>query len=229
LARYLVFVMPGFVLLACLGARWLWAHPAAAAHRRAGAVVGLGLALILAGVFTVETARRLHLGSPTALAAAMHAPRARAAFSDWLVRALGQPTVRPIVIALQEVQIRYWLDPRFVVRSLDGRVDPVLLTYVHPGQVDHIGYLTERQVTFLLATPNYNRDPARWSLQRLATLAPGQTLSYRGLIFTRLPSQGTVIRVARTGDSPAHAPAGSEIGPADPAITVRPEQLFELR
>jgi hypothetical protein len=229
LARYLVFVMPAFVLLACLGARWFWEHSAVAGRRRSCAVVGFGLALILAGIFTAESVQRLHLGSQTALAGAMHAPRERAAFSDWLFRELGQPTVRPISIALQEVQIRYWLDGRFIVRSLDGRVDPVLLKYVQLGQVDHIGYLTERQANFLLATPNYNRDRDLWSLQRLATLDPGYAVSYRGLTFTRLPSKGTVIRVARTVDSPAHAPAGSETGPLDPAITVRPEQLFELR
>jgi len=62
-------------------------------------------------------------------------------------------------------------------------MDPALLKYAHPGHVDHIGYLTERQVSFLLATPNYNRDTALWSLQRLATLEPGHTVSYRGLTF----------------------------------------------
>jgi hypothetical protein len=45
-------------------------------------------------------------------------------------------------------------------------VDPVLLKYTHPDQVDHTGYLKERNVDFLLATPNYNRDKAFWSLQR---------------------------------------------------------------
>jgi hypothetical protein len=105
------------------------------------------------------------------------------------------------------VQIRYWLGRRFIVRSLDGRVDPVLLKYARPGQVDHIGYLKERNVNFLLTTPNYNRDKA---LQRLDTLEPGHTVSYRDLTFTRLPSKGTVIRVTRTAESPAHASEGSD-------------------
>lgn len=229
LARYLVFVMPAFVLLACLGGQWLWEHAAVPTRRRTYAVVGLGLALILAGVFTAESSLRRHLGSQTALAEAMNAPRERADFSDRLFQDLGQPDVTPISIAVQEVQIRYWLDRRFIVRSLDGRVDPVLLKYAHPGQVDHIGYLTERHVNFLLATPNYNLDKALWSLQRLVTLEPGHTVSYRGLTFTRLPSKRTVIRVARTGGSPAHAPEGSETGPPEPVITVRPEQIFEPR
>lgn len=89
-------------------------------------------------------------------------------------------------------------------------MDPVLLKYARQGQIDHIGYLKERNVNFLLTTPNYNRNKALWSLQRLDELEPGHTVSYRGLTFTRLPSKGTVIRVATTAEPPAQAPEGSD-------------------
>jgi len=78
---------------------------------------GWRLGLILAVVFTAESYRRLQLGSQTTLAGGMNASRERTDFSDRLFQELGQPIVRPVSIALQEVQIRYWLDRRFMVRS----------------------------------------------------------------------------------------------------------------
>jgi hypothetical protein len=100
---------------------------------------------------------------------------------------LRDPAVRPVSIALQEAQLRYWLDDRFVVRSLDGRVDRALLSYVHRGNYDHLGYLRASDVRYLVGTVNYNRDRTRWALDDLQTLRDGETLRKDGLVFTRLP------------------------------------------
>ena len=126
------------------------------------------------------------MDSQSSLWRSMQAPLEREAFSDELFNQLGKPETLPISIALQEVQARYWLDQRFVVRSLDGRVDPVLLDYADSDGIDHAGYLKERKVQFLLDTPNYNRDPQRWSLKRLNSLKPGEKVSQGGVAFSRL-------------------------------------------
>ena len=121
----------------------------------------------------------------------MKAPEEREAFSDALFKRLGQPEEVPIIIGLQEVQARYWLGQRFLVRSLDGRVDPVLLEHATRDSVDHIGYIKERGIQFLLATPRYNRDSNQWSLHRLSGLKPNQSVFREGLTFTGLPLADT--------------------------------------
>ena len=116
----------------------------------------------------------------------MQAPLERQAFSDELFDQLGKPEIIPISVALQEIQARYWLDQRFIVRSLDGRVDPVLLVHADKVGIDHAGYLKEREVQFLLDTPNYNRDLQLWSLKRLNSLKPGEEVSQGGVTFSRM-------------------------------------------
>ena len=190
LARYIIFVMPGMVLVGMLGGHWLWnswrPHTGSAlAMARAMAVAGFILAL--GGIFVLETNLRLKLDSQASLWMSMRAPEERKAFSDALFNQLGQPKDEPIIIGLQEVQARYWLDERFLVRSLDGRVDPVLLEHAARDGVDHIGYIKERGIQFLLETPTYNRDSNQWSLRRLSGLKPNQSVSYQGLTFTGLP------------------------------------------
>ena len=147
----------------------------------------------MAAVFTVETVLRRDLDRDkgaihSELTAVMRAPANRQAVSDSLILALDSPSPRPIVIAIQEVQWRYLLDDRFVVRSLDGRVDSTLLDYIEDGDYDHVGYLNERAVQFLVATPNYNRDPSLWALDRLTELGEGESLTRDGLTFSRLAS-----------------------------------------
>ena len=56
----------------------------------------------------------------------------------------------PVVIALQEVQIRGRLDDRFIVRSLDGVVDSRFADFVHGQAIDYGGYLEARRVAFVL-------------------------------------------------------------------------------
>jgi len=191
LARYIIFVMPGLILVSTMAARWQWdiwrpARGKLLTYTPRAIIVGFALAL--AGVFMLETNIRIHLDPQSSLWKSMIAPRETESFSDRLFEQLGQPKELPISIALQEVQARYWLDDRFLVRSMDGRVDPVLLKYATKDGVDHVGYLRERRVDFLLDSPNYNRDPDRWSLKRLNKLEPGASLTRDGLTFSRLPA-----------------------------------------
>ena len=193
LARYIIFALPALVLVAFVGAKWMWEFwgiPGHPQRRLALATAFAGLTVMLAAVFLVETQLRLQLDSQGSLWRAMRGPEERGAFSEELFDRLGRPDDLPIIVALQEVQARYWLDSRFVVRSLDGRVDPVLLSYATGDGIDHIGYLDNRGVQFLLDAPNYNRDPNLWSLHRLRDMEVGETLSHGGLIFSRLPTEG---------------------------------------
>ena len=191
LARYIIFIMPGLILVATMAARWQWdmwrpAKGVLITYTPRAIIVGFAFAL--AGVFMLETNIRIHLDPQSSLWKSMIAPQEIESFSDRLFEQLGQPEELPISIALQEVQARYWLDDRFVVRSMDGRVDPVLLKHATKDGVDHVGYLRERRVDFLLDSPNYNRDPDRWSLRRLNELEPGASLTRGGLTFSRLPA-----------------------------------------
>ena len=188
LARYLVFVLPLVALVGTLGVRWLWEQPSGRT-----AVIVLGLALC--GVFALETQARLQLGEPDELARAMDAPGERAESSSELFAALGSPQELPIVVAWADVQWRYWLDDRFVVRSLDGRTDPLMLEFVRPGHFDHVAYIKARDIRFLMERPNYNRDSTAWSLQDLERLAPSERLVHEGLEFSRAAGDSDIIRV----------------------------------
>jgi hypothetical protein len=184
LGRYTIFLWPGFALGAATGGRWLSARwPITLVRFRAPAFVALGLMLV--GVYGVEAWLRRGLPQK-ALTLCTTAPAERRATSDALLAALGDPAARPVVVAFQEVQIRYWLDDRFEVRSLDGRTDPLFLDYVREGFMDHAGYLRAAKVQFVMEQPDYNRDTTRWSLAALKALRPGESAIHDGLRFERL-------------------------------------------
>jgi hypothetical protein len=198
LARYMIFVMPPFVLVSVLGARWLWELPGTMPFvpgGRPGRAAVFVFAAALCVVFGIETRARLELGTNDELRRAMRAPSERKSYSDSLYAALGAPTELPIVVAAGEVQMRYWLDDRFVVRSLDGRTDPKLLQFVTRNRFDHIGYIKACNIRFLLSTENENRDPGAWSLAELDKLAPGESVMREGLAFRRLPGSQPIFRV----------------------------------
>jgi hypothetical protein len=187
LGRYTIFLMPVYVVVAALGARDI-ARALADRDVRATtrAAIAAACVALLATIYGVELVERARLGSHDELAWAAAAPSERVRYSDRLYEILGRPPALPISIACQEVQVRYWLDDRFVVRSLDGRVDPAMLAFVRDGTFDHVGYLTARHVSFLLGTPNYNTDPNAWSLELLSGLAPGESMTHDGLRFVRI-------------------------------------------
>jgi hypothetical protein len=188
LGRYLIFVMPFVVIPAVLAAAEVWRQ-----WPKLRAPLFTLAALWMLVIFGIEIAKRRHLGAAAEIMHAMNAPADRAGFSDRVYALLGQPAKRPIVLGLQEVQMRYWLDDRFLVRSLDGRTDPELLRHADRGGIDHAGYLRARGVDFVLETPNYNRDPTRWSLARLEQLQVGASTRAGGVTFTRLAGDPSLI------------------------------------
>lgn len=210
LGRYIMFIMPMIIIVAAAGARWAWLEwPGKwfVFNTRGARTTTFALAAIVLGaVFAVETRLRYDLGSPDELWRTLSATADRKAHSDKLLATLGRPQERPVVIAVVEAQRRYWLDERFVVRSLDGAVDARLFDFMHQGRIDHVGYLKARKVAFLGATPNYNRDPRRWSLADLSSLRPGQTVTSEGLMFGRLAEQPQWFRLRAVADPPVSPP-----------------------
>jgi hypothetical protein len=193
LARYVIFLMPLYVLIAGRGALWSWNNWQNTLPRALHALRSVAFLLMaggLAALWAVETNMRLKLGSHVELIGAMQGPRARAAYSDKLYAALGSPQKRPIVLAYIEVQVRYWLDDRFIVRSLDGRTDPALLKYFHQGVMDHIGYIKERKIDYVMEAVDLNQRPGEWSLAKLEKLKPGESLSRDGVRFVCMQVDG---------------------------------------
>ena len=190
LARYIIFLMPMFILIAVIGAQWLW-ESGPEIIRKNNVLRWTGLAFGVLGIsviFGVETDIRRDLGAHDELLQAMRAPAERTGFSNAMITKLGDPTERPISLAYQEVQLRYWLDERFVVRSLDGRVDKAMIDFVQNGFFDHIGYLKQREVDFVMDLVNYNHEDTQWSLGRLNSLAVGDVEIRDGIVFRKLDS-----------------------------------------
>ncbi len=193
--------MPYYVLIALAAAQWLWARRQSADSRL---LKWLPAALLLAmlaqlGVFAIEAHLRRRLGAQDEMLRAMDAPLHRQEISDELLAALGQPANRPVTLLFEEVQIRYWLDDRFVVRSSDGRVDPELLKYVHGHAIDHLGYIKGRDIDFIMETPDYAAGADQFSLKDLSKLKPGDILERDGVRFSLVCVDGKplIYRVTR--------------------------------
>lgn len=194
LARYTIFVWPGLGLMAAAGGEAAWAAwPTSWRGWRAPTATMLAVALAV--VYGYEAWTRSGLGPHDVVKELSTAPAQRSAYSDALLDRMGRPEVRPLTIAYQEVQLRYMLDDRFVVRSLDGRTDPALLDYVHDGWIDHLGYIRDMGIDALLELPDYNRVPGHWAPADLIALPVGQRRVIEGLVFTRVAAD--IVRVER--------------------------------
>lgn len=196
LARYLVFVMPFYALTAVAGLAHVGGEDGSGSRR---AIWWWRLSVTTAiawmvGVFGVEMYLRFNLGDPLEILAVQRAAGDRRMVSDEMLVRLGSPSRRPVVLAYQEVQVRYRLDQRFVIRSLDGRTDSLLLTYVHDGNFDHLGYLAARDVDFIMEIPNYNRDRHLWSLASLDALSVNSQITRAGLTIVREPGGFRVVK-----------------------------------
>ncbi|HVS16542.1 MAG TPA: hypothetical protein VMV46_21715 [Thermoanaerobaculia bacterium] len=191
--RYAIFLMPGIVLLAARGWRRALARSGTGAQRGWARRLAAAALLWLLAVFAVETAWRARGASHRMVALLRRAPAERTATTDRLLAELGAPRdpAAPLIVALVEVQLRYWLDERVVVRSLDGRVDPLLLDFAGPEGVDYLGYLAAREVDAVLGLPDSG------ALEPLRLLSPGAELALGELRFRRVGAAPHFL-VART-------------------------------
>jgi hypothetical protein len=187
LARYMIFLFPFVAVGAARGARALWEGEAAWVARRGPALVVVA-ACALVVVYAVEAQARQGSYGRHQLSVAMHAVDNRTQRTDQLLTTLGRRDATRIVLAYESIEVRYELDDRVVVRSLDGRVDPELLACAHRGFVDHLCYLRRQRVDFLMQTPSYGRADGRWTLDSLSHLRPGDSLEQEGFRFIHVPA-----------------------------------------
>jgi hypothetical protein len=97
----------------------------------------------------------------------------------------------PVVVALQEVQLRLLLDDRFEVRSLDGIVDSDLARYIDAsGRVDHLGYLRDKHVSVVLEFPDYEGRGSAHSLARIYADAADAPVQIECAVFRRVELPG---------------------------------------
>lgn len=188
LSRYMIFLLPVMTIFSGLGARSVSEN--LNTGRKTKTVLFAASLILLGVLFGGEIFLRSKSGSnyPSGgLWRAMKAPETRREFSDRMFDELGRPSKLPVSLAYQEVQIRYRLDQRFIIRSLDGRVDAMLRNFIDArGNYDHVGYFKARDVDFVMETPNYNRETNKWSLEDLTKLRIGESLSLKSVMFTRL-------------------------------------------
>jgi hypothetical protein len=185
LARYTIFLWPAVAIGAARGARRMWAGDAGWLRGRGRGVVAAA-ACALAAVYAIEADARWRSYPHNELHEAVVAPAGRTERTNQLLDQLGRPGAIPVVLAYEEIQIRYELDDRVVIRSLDGRVDPELLACAHRSVVDQACYLARRHVDFVMQTLPAGPDPHAWSLLRLRALHPGESATHGGLTFTAL-------------------------------------------
>ena len=77
--------------------------------------------------------------------------RHRVGYTDRYLARLGVPTANHVNIALTEVQLRFYVDDRIKVLSLDGRTSAQLLKYIDrkSGMPDFQGYFEETRPDFV--------------------------------------------------------------------------------
>ncbi len=189
LARYSVFWMPLLLLLAGWGiGSW---RPARPARYRSLAIVA-GVVFLLA-VWGWETDRRLQLGSRTTLWDLMDAPRTRSTATTRLLAGLEEDEVQGVRLALVEVQIRYGLDERVRVYSLDGRTDGTTLDFFRAGKLDLTAYLRFREIDYLLLDFPESLPMIPEGLNpRLRSLLPSERMEADGATFLRVGTSAFV-------------------------------------
>ncbi len=176
--------------------------------RRLGQVSGLFAGFLVAAVvlfmFLVSAAdwhRRLVLGQQyiANLPTVLHGPQEREAYTTALLESVDASGAGPFRFAVTEVQLRYYVDERVTVQSLDGRTSAHILDFVdrHTGLPDFEHYFEEVQPDFVelgqwcqwegfgwlsrfradfVARPNLICD---WTT-RAAEMEPGDEFEWRG-------------------------------------------------
>jgi hypothetical protein len=176
--RYFLPLFPFFFLAGVAGLATIYDQLAAVGGRATGvasrsAVILLSLAILfLAATSAIDAYRRLGPGrfAPERALDVIYgpanlryysanvpllvaAPRNRTAYTDGFLRDLGAPLAGGVSIAVTEVQLRYFLDDRVTVLSLDGRTSADILTYIDPttGVPDFARYFQDVQPDYMHA------------------------------------------------------------------------------
>ena len=150
--RYFLPVFPFFFLLGFQGV-WAWCDGVSAKYKRLSAwVLAVAMCYLILGS-GVDYYRRVFLNvyySPD-LMRIVRAPQDRTRYTDQFLANLGVPTTNHIDIAVSEVQLRYYVDDRIHVSSLDGRGSGQILRYIdkYTGVPDFQGYLEETRPDFV--------------------------------------------------------------------------------
>lgn len=213
--RYFLPLFPFFFLTGIHGLTLIYRLLLAAGRRRSAVIL-----LALAAVFLVATGaldayrrlgpgryapqraldviygpanRRYYAANVPFLVAA---PAHRAALTDEFLADLGAPPTGDVSIAVTEVQLRYFLDERVTVLSLDGRTSADILIYVDPatGVPDFERYFLDARPDFVhanqwcavggwlagvLPSPIAENLVCVWE-RRAATMAPGDSFIWQG-------------------------------------------------
>ncbi len=182
LGRYMIFLIPFWVLITARGIE----HAIQYFYTFQKIVVMIFSIFIvsLTLVYLMETKARLQLGTGNDFLNAINAPTLIKSNSDSLYQMLGCPKKLPVVIALAEAQIRYRLDDRFIIRSLDGRVDGATIKYIHTHSIDYISYLKERNVDFIVGDYSIPSFKNSLPIEKLLKLKIGEKLEVASLRIT---------------------------------------------
>lgn len=170
--RYFLPLYPFLFLTGVTGLTRVYQWLAAVGRRRSAVALIVLAVLFMAGTSAVDYYRRLIPGRFTInqaldviygpaqrqyysvnLPSLIAAPRERPQRTDLFLHDLGAADESHVSIAVTEVQLRYFLDERVEVLSLDGRTSADILTYTDPlsGVPDFEGYFLATRPDFVHA------------------------------------------------------------------------------
>jgi len=213
--RYFLPLFPFFFLAGVAGLAAVYERLVASGRRSLAVAFVVLAVLFLVGTSALDSYRRLGPGrfmpqraldviygpanlryySPN-MPLLVAAPDARRELTDGFLSDLGAPDAGHVAIAVTEVQLRYFLDERVTVLSLDGRTSAGILRTVDPttGVPDFETYFLEARPDFVHA--NQWCEVGGWLAgvlpaaiddnlmcvweRRAATMAPGDSFDWQG-------------------------------------------------
>lgn len=180
LGRYVIFLMPILAIgaVAAVSAEWQSRDP-----RRRWTVALAAVAFLTTNI--VELAYRHASYSQHLLWEAMVAPEQRSQNTERLLAELDGPKTFPVVVALEPIQIRYSVDHRVLIRSMDGRTDRSVVADASSGFIDYVRYVSHSDIQYMYPPPR--STAAAWP-RTWAELQPGVSFSADGLQLKRLRS-----------------------------------------
>lgn len=186
LGRYTIFLWPLLALLAAYGWQNMVADKKIAKY---APQTGIALCIMLLGIYLSENIlryRTLAAGHP--LKEIAQAPSNRPLFTNQKIAEWNLKNKKQINVAINEVQLRYFMDDRIKIISLDGIVNSDLRKYVHNGYYDHLNYLKDEHADIIAEFPNFNADKKQWALDQLQNLQPGSYLNKENIMLSKLPN-----------------------------------------